>query len=127
MTRRKFEMAGQGKALSGCWVAAADQEAADRNRQARVPVCVDLELMRLLYAIKMTNKNSFGEQWAFTKNESFLGWCICRCGNVGSRRIAVALYRARQVESSRLVSVPVSICLSMATRWPRLLASNRRR
>ena len=60
MTRRKFEMAGQGKALSGCWVAAADQEAAGRYRQARVPVCVDLELMRLLYAIKMTNKNSLG-------------------------------------------------------------------
>ena len=41
------------------------------------------------------------EQWPSIKNESFLGSYICPCGSVYSRRIAIALYRAREVESLR--------------------------
>jgi hypothetical protein len=56
----KIEKATQGKALTDDRIAVADQESAGRNRQGGVPVCVDLELMRVLHAIKMTNKNPLG-------------------------------------------------------------------
>jgi hypothetical protein len=70
------------------------------NRQARSSGR-SLELIRSFHS-RNDGRSSLAEQWAFTKNESSLGWYISPCGNAGSRRIAPALYRTRQVEFLRV-------------------------